>query len=630
MDATLGQGRSVGPLDARPDVGPARLESVDGVRTLWADQTSLRPGPPRAGLVLRMGTVDEPLVLRGVGHLLERLAVGAGPDARPSPVGTTTTTFEFQGRPDELVRAFDALTRRLRDPAVPGFREHREALRTQAATRTGSVGESMLARRYGARSFGAGPQGELGLPALSLGSLTSWAAWFAARGNAVLWMTCPPPIGLRLHLPEGPARALPAATNTFLQHTPAWVTGPDEAVAVSAVVPRGPGVEALVHVLRNRLDHELRARWGAVVPPSVTVEPLTAEHSFLLLLGVLPDGLSAARRAEAVEFVLDLLPALGGRPGSSAPVSSTELAAFAAEVRWKAGRPEGAVDLLGAAAARLLVGLDPGPALAPESTLDAVEVATVAELARQAAATALAMVPAGLEPDAGSQAWAPAASVAFAPMAADAPGESFPHLEKPEIELRLTAEGLVLGPDDPLTFPVAGTDVVQSWDDGRRVIVLADANRVAVEPNVWARGAELVAGIDRLWPADLVVRMGARRAGEAPAQPAVPVAVAAASTPPVSPKVSRRSAALLEGAPDESDYEYDREAYEREPQDARMSPWAAFWWAALGSCVVLSLLLMAKPLSIEGVSLAPILRGLAVFCALGVYANWKAGQQNRR
>jgi hypothetical protein len=83
---------------------------------------------------------------------------------------------------------------------------------------------------------------------------------------------------------------------------------------------------------------------------------------------------------------------------------------------------------------------------------------------------------------------------------------------------------LVLGPDGAtlrsgpasVTVPVRATAAILRWDDGGRDIVGLDASRIAVEPTLWDGGAGTTELVDRYWPADLTVAMGARGRDEIP------------------------------------------------------------------------------------------------------------------
>ena len=76
------------------------LTEVDGVPTLVAPTL----GPPRAGLMFRVGQADETLARRGITHLLEHLAlhpVGGSAYHHNGRTGPATTTFYVQGGADD-------------------------------------------------------------------------------------------------------------------------------------------------------------------------------------------------------------------------------------------------------------------------------------------------------------------------------------------------------------------------------------------------------------------------------------------------------------------------------------------------------------------------------------------------
>ena len=114
-------------------------ENVDGVPVFWI------PGAANddeyvAGLVFRVGRVDETLATSGITHLIEHLVLyPPGTDDSKHANGQTealTTTFVTGGNADDIVSFFDTVSAGLR--ALPSERIEREsgcsALRAPAAS----------------------------------------------------------------------------------------------------------------------------------------------------------------------------------------------------------------------------------------------------------------------------------------------------------------------------------------------------------------------------------------------------------------------------------------------------------------------------------------------------------------
>ena len=69
--------------------------------------------------------------------------------------------------------------------------------------------EGQLVWRYGATDYGLARVEQLGVRRVSGIDLKAWSRRFVTRANSVLWLSGPPPAGLRLHLPDGAAEPAP-------------------------------------------------------------------------------------------------------------------------------------------------------------------------------------------------------------------------------------------------------------------------------------------------------------------------------------------------------------------------------------------------------------------------------------
>ena len=502
------------------DLPDLHATEIDGVRTLWSPV----PGPLRAGLVFRVGSADETMVTSGSTHFLEHLAlfgVGRPGDHSNGHVDQTTMNFHCTGDEATLVDFMAAVTRQLADLPAARIEEERAILRAERAGRRTGVEETLNIWRYGAEDYGLAGLGELGLEHLDEPALRSWAAEVATTGNAVLWLSGPPPAALRLHLPAGEYRPAPDPLRSILTELPAYFTGPTDGVAMSAVLERGYANQALCTILRGRLVDELRTRRAVAYSPQTDYRPLTGTTARLLVVS----DLVAGRQSDGVRPFLSALDELSD-PES---IDESELAEWRAALERDRSEPQAPLGRLVGQAVQLLLADELHSLERIDAELAAVSPHSVAEAARAARSTALARVPEGVRVSRAP--WVPAPGSSFEPVT----GRSYAALgaHAGTDVMVLSDQGLTFtGSSAQLTVPLAATVAVQCWPDGRRVLVASDANRVVVEPTLWEDGGALVSDVDRLWPGSLRVDMGERPPDQIPApHPADPTP---ATAPPAA------------------------------------------------------------------------------------------------
>ena len=496
---------------------------IDGIPTVWSPV----PGPLRASLTVRVGSADETYVTSGISHLLEHLALfglGRPGDHSNGCVNQTWMSFQAVGDDGEVRDFLGALTRQLVDPPFSRLEAERGVLKVEEAGRHGGAFAALNVWRYGAVGYGLMAQNQYGAQQVTPEQLTAWSRRFATRGNSVLWLSGPPPAGLRLHLPDGPFRPEPDPRVSILPATPAWFCGSDGGAAMSAIVPRGYPSAALAGVLRGRLVDELRTRRAVAYSPQVDSGPLTGEVSHLLAAtDLMPD-----RDHEAVRAFLKLLESLASEAETGDSVREDELAHWVAQRRRAALNPAFGLSLLEVAAWNLLHALPPENEEQSALAVAAVRPEQVAAVARQACDSLLAMVPNRLGPD-----WAPWSEAVARASHPPLYGRVFPTLHQDRRrgeKLVLAAGGLTLRDgDDHLTMPLPNTVGVLKWDDGGRVLVDTEGNWTRVEPTLWVDGAQLVTELDRIWPTELGIEMGARPNADVPHP-------APAPAPPQRPK----------------------------------------------------------------------------------------------
>ncbi len=281
-----------------------RQTEVDGVRTLW---TPL-PGPLRATLTFRVGAADEALPQRGLTHLVEHLAFDSieVPTAEHhAQVNVLTTDFATFGRDEDVVAFFDTITTGLAEIELGRLENERDILKAEAATRGGSLEETMLNWRYGFLPFGRQTCEEFGLLSVDAETVRRWAAERFTRQNAVLCLTGEPPSDLRLNLSDGEWQAPPPATD-LVQGT-SWFVTPGTDVGVLSVLPRTPAADALSAILFRRLFVLLRRELNATYAPSTTFAWRDADSGHLWIRADAAHG----RTQEVFDRITNLLLQVG-------------------------------------------------------------------------------------------------------------------------------------------------------------------------------------------------------------------------------------------------------------------------------------------------------------------------------
>jgi hypothetical protein len=368
----------------RPDI---RATEVDGVPVLWCEA----PGPLRARLTVRAGWADETLPTRGWTHLVEHLALagtGRPGDHSNGHTDATTTAYHVEGTAERVVGFLADVTRRLADLPVDRLTDEVGVLRAEQQGRAGSVFDQLLSWRYGAQDYGLDSLAELGLSVVpDPEALRHRARSQAVTGNAVLWLSGPPPADLRLHLVQGEHLPPPDPRRCVAGDLPAWMVGADTRVVGLSVVRRGWQAPALRHVLSARLVDTLRVGLAVAYSPGADYSPLTADHGWLSLYSDLVGG----RQSEGVGPFLRLLEQLAGDEGAPGALTEADVEGFRAEVRQHEDDPYAWAGKLQAVAFDRLMGREAVSGEATDVTLEQVR-----QAARDAAASLLVAVPRGL------------------------------------------------------------------------------------------------------------------------------------------------------------------------------------------------------------------------------------------
>lgn len=475
---------------------------IDGIPVFWAATGS----EPAAALIFRVGRADETLATSGVTHLTEHLALyPLGLDTRQhhnGQVDSVTTTFIVRGGPEKITGFLHAVCASLHDLPVARLEAEKRILRAEEAARGGAQ-VMLLTRRYGAATYGLAGLPEYGLGGHTASSVAEWARTWFTRGNAALWLSCPPPDGLRLDLPDGPAMPPPAPTSA-LPELPAYFHAPAGGVACGTVVARSAAATVYRAVLADRLRRELRHRQALSYSPSVSYTARDRQAAYLVASA---DGLEESNTLLVSSFTIEF-----ERLGTAlVPAEDVHSAARAmADSRATAA---GTLRQLNMSARNVLMGREPRSTAEWQAELLAVTPEDVRQAAREALSAALFMLPPGTSLFRSRYVPAvpgPAGLVA---------GRRIRSADHPFDQARLVigADGasLVLG-DRVVTVTGADCAALLEWPDGGRELVGTDGVSVRVEPALWRLRRGDLARLGASVPAARRISMPWRDAGQLP------------------------------------------------------------------------------------------------------------------
>ncbi|MFH8802434.1 M16 family metallopeptidase [Streptomyces sp. NPDC017936] len=476
--------------------------TVQGVPVLHAPASGKEV---TAGLFFRVGRADETLATAGITHLVEHLAlhrVGLSDLHHNGATANAYTLFHVTGSEEEVVSHLNSVCAGLRDLPMDRLETEKEILRTEAAGRGSGPHSPLALWRYGARGYGLAGYNELGTWSLTPDRVRHWAQTRFTRDNAVLWITSDRvPEGLDLALPAGTRFPAPAATSA-LPVTPAYIHGDDGHVVLTSVLRRSTAASVFADVLGRALFQDLRQEGGYSYSAEADYSPRDADFATLTAYA---DALPQKQDAVVGGFVDTLARLRAGR------IEQSELDSVRAKHLKIYDHPDLGAASLPSYALSLLLG---HRILSPEqhrAELDAVTVADLREVAREAWDSALLKVP-GRAVD-----WA---GFALAPQYSSAAvtGTRHPSLEDEEVTLVIGAEGVSLTtPRGPVTVRYDACAVMTTRPDGARSLTGHDGFVVTVEPTLY-RGVtpERVAALDAAVPPEAVVPMPAREPDRIP------------------------------------------------------------------------------------------------------------------
>jgi zinc protease len=481
---------------------PTRRTEVGGVPVLLAAGGG---GPMRAGLVFRVGRADETPATGGVTHLVEHLALyrqgGLDHDIN-GMTGLTTTQFVTQGSPEAVTAFLHAVCAGLRALPLDRLDVERQILRTEADHRSESIALPLSIYRYGARDYGMAGLPEWGTHSLTAANVAEWARTWFTRANAALWIVgddLPP--GLRIDLPEGMRRPLPAESSG-LPVTPAWFAGSEAAIVMDSPLPRIPAATVYTRLLEHNLFRELRQERGLsyVATAAYSTDGRTQGRLTAVAdgrpdqLGAVLDGFVAEVRRLAADDVdsndLELI-----RDRVLAELDGAEVE--------EALLPRRATDLLCGFASRTTEELKAG--------FRALTAADVRSVAAEVERSALLMTPRlGFGPPAGFEP-APIWS-RFA-----VTGSRHRSRAEPDTHIVLGTDGVsIVRPRGPSTVLFAECVALLRFPDGGRHLLGPDAVAVVLEPTLYPLPRDAQDRIDAAVPQATHVDLPAREPDQIP------------------------------------------------------------------------------------------------------------------
>lgn len=491
------------PLRAAPVASPAQEldeglhhAAVDGVDVFWADV----PGPKRAMLQFRSGVADETFSTRGINHLVEHLSlssISTGPEMVNGFVDLTRTAFFTGGSERHITTFVRHLCRLVHDLPSERFDHERRVLRAEAQGRGPNVGDDLLTWRFGARSYGLSGYREWGLETLGLDDLHRWTAERFVAGNAVLWLTFPPPDDLALDLPGGHRHPLPEAE----ERTDLFPSAIRWGVFAGLSWPsqRTPESAMAEFALGRHVEQRLRHTAGTSYSVAQDLLDIGPDRSLATLV------VDAAERhhqsvTDAVHEVVT----------NFAVTGHNEEDVEHWRHGWEQSRqhPDSVVGVLDAMARRSLFGQ------ATVCSLDWMEAAAtatpeaVASVLHRGLDEAIHVIPHGATPSGG----VPMLEIRHDARFSGRRWHRAPHArpESGSLELVVGEEGIRQegGPSD---LAVRWDEVVGvlAWDDGSRLVVGSDATEVALVPHRWVDGDTATSEVDGRAP-DPNIRAGRR------------------------------------------------------------------------------------------------------------------------
>jgi zinc protease len=481
---------------------------VDGVQVVWTETAA----PVRSGLLFRAGRADESLLTAGHTHLIEHMAFSSldDPTRRHNGfVGGIVTGFVTIGSVEELPAFISGICRGL--TALPDdlLETEKQILAAESARRSYDPIGNLLSWRYGAVGYGLLGMREMGTSIATMTQLRERAARMFTRGNAVLWLTGPPPSDLRFELPDGVKVPIQPLTE-LPRPSPSWfVDNGSGGVAAAGMVPRVPASTLFCEIASRRMADHLRTEKGLSYAPGVTYDHLTADTAHLILhadspkerhkelaeaFGEVFGGLEQIDEHEvdvARDQVAERMTGILAPPPDDVALGDVQRAAM----DWIFGRGFESIDQLAA-------------------ETSAVTADDVSAFFAALKSTVMFAVPSGVSvrPWMGTRA-------AISTRAA-VQGQEVASMDAPVRRERLVhgAEGVSVRWSDGTHNTVRYSEIAAAlrYEDGGLCLVGLDGGSVTIEPTLWREGRKIALEIGTRVPEHVMVDRGERHSREIP------------------------------------------------------------------------------------------------------------------
>jgi hypothetical protein len=257
---------------------------VDGVSCVWAEG---KGDNVLAALLFRVGSADESMRFHGVSHLIEHLALPESPISGVDHNGTIemlTSLCWVRARPEHAFDLIAQIASSLADPPLAQLPLERSILRAEAAQRPWSHWYNALSLRYGPVAHGLGAYEEYGVTAATDEQVAEWAVTRFTKGNAILYLTGPPPDGLVLPLPVGERIPLPPPKPIpYIDYPSVCPIEQEGCVVVSLVAEYSPATVTAIDIAVRRLRQRLRVESGTTYHVSLVTEALDRDRMHVLI-----------------------------------------------------------------------------------------------------------------------------------------------------------------------------------------------------------------------------------------------------------------------------------------------------------------------------------------------------------
>ncbi len=450
----------------------ARFDAT-GTPLLAADDD----GPCTGGIVFGVGWAHESLPTSGITHLIEHLALSDTDLAdrhTNGSTGTNFTHFHTMGTPDKVADFIEQTAAALRNLPMDRMAAEIALIRTEETHQTKYDEDAAI--RYGAASYGLTYYKQLGLYRLTHDDLRAYVERYFTAGNAVAYMTSPPPRPLQLNLPPG-GRASEPSTRAIV-HLPLGVMGPAGEARLTAVVPRSDAAHVFVNAAHRVLLTMMRGTTGLSYATGATYTPWDSASARISLYA---DSLPELNDSMSSLF-LNVLRRLRDEP-----LANDVLQAVREDISNSAAEPGSVTDYLLNSA---IAFMERRPIHTPEES----KAAQLAVTPRQLREVTIqlwssAIVIANTMPQAFTSLGLHGQTPRRAVGDVDQPVIREFTLAPPgdqRIRLRVTADGVTqLEPDEAATVRFAKAAALLTWPDGGRRLIGLDHQSIDVEPSLW-------------------------------------------------------------------------------------------------------------------------------------------------